>query len=213
MDSNVYLADAVTLYSYTVVLVAGFIVVFAWLSRRATGSVFGVLCGRNGRLSLSRAQVACWTAAIGGMVFAFGMKELKVPDIPLSLVALMGLSLGTNGVSYWQYLKTGGQKPAAEGQPPAQPDADTAATKAQLLEPIQPPNPHWGDLIAAPDPETGEPVTSIARAQMAFWTVLVLAIFVFKSFIDGALWQVPWELVALMGISQVGYLGPQFAKT
>lgn len=213
MQSNVYFADAVTVNSYAVILVTVLVAMFAVLSRRATGSFFGLLCGRNGRLSLSRTQVACWTAAIGGTVFAFGLKELKVPEVPLSLVALMGLSLGTNGVSSWQYLKSSGQKPAEGGQGASDPDAGAAASHAPSPEPVKPPNPRWIDLISMPDPQSGQLTTSISRAQMAFWTVLVVIIYVGKSFVDGVLWQVPWELVALMGISQAGYLGPQFTKT
>jgi hypothetical protein len=29
---------------------------------------------------------------------------------------------------------------------------------------------------------------------------------------EGALWEVPWQMVALMGMSQAGYLGPKFVK-
>jgi hypothetical protein len=47
---------------------------------------------------------------------------------------------------------------------------------------------------------------SIAKAQMVFWTGLMLALFVIKSVLDGRLWDVPWEMVALMGMSQAGYV-------
>lgn len=30
--------------------------------------------------------------------------------------------------------------------------------------------------------------------------------------LEGALWEVPWQMVTLMGMSQAGYLGPKFVK-
>ncbi len=64
-----------------------------------------------------------------------------------------------------------------------------------------------GDLVAD---HLGE--ISIAKAQMVFWTGLMLVLFLTKSTIDGVLWEVPWQIVTLMGMSQAGYLGPKFVK-
>jgi len=209
---SVYFANASVVYTLSLAVVVIPILVLGWISGRARGSAFALLCGRDGRLSLSRTQVACWTAAIGTGVFAFGIKELAAPNIPESLVILMGLSLGTGGISYVQFLRRGAAK-KDEGDEEKNPSAgDAAPAPAPSQQPVQPPRPRLADLITVPDPASGTTL-SIARAQMVFWTVLLLAVFLGKSFIDGALWQVPWEMVALMGISQAGYLGPQFTKT
>jgi hypothetical protein len=53
------------------------------------------------------------------------------------------------------------------------------------------------------------PGLSLAKAQMQFWTVLLLVLFILKSILDGAIWEIPWPLVALMGFSQAGYLAPK----
>lgn len=45
---------------------------------------------------------------------------------------------------------------------------------------------------------------------MVFWTVIVVCLFLVKSFLGDALWSVPWEMVALTGFSQFGYLGDKF---
>ena len=66
------------------------------------------------------------------------------------------------------------------------------------------------DLILDFSSAAPEGVVSIARAQMLFWTLLVVLLFVVKSSLDGELWDVPIELVALMGISQAGYVLPKF---
>jgi hypothetical protein len=44
---------------------------------------------------------------------------------------------------------------------------------------------------------------------MLFWTVLTLTLFVAKSLLEGNLWEVPWPMVALMGMGQAGYLAPK----
>ena len=67
-----------------------------------------------------------------------------------------------------------------------------------------------GDLVRV-FPAGQAPELSLAKAQMLFWTVLLLVLFVSKSILDGAIWEVPWALVALMGFSQAGYLAPKLA--
>ena len=47
---------------------------------------------------------------------------------------------------------------------------------------------------------------------MLFWTVLMLVLFVTKSALDGALWDVPWQLVTLMGFSQASYVAPKIIQ-
>ena len=56
------------------------------------------------------------------------------------------------------------------------------------------------------------PELSLAKAQMLFWTVLLLGLFVTKSILEGAIWEVPWPLVFLMGFSQAGHLAPKLAE-
>ena len=48
---------------------------------------------------------------------------------------------------------------------------------------------------------------SIEKAQLLFWTYITIIIFIVKSYDEGQLWNVPYQLVALMGISQATFLG------
>jgi hypothetical protein len=66
-------------------------------------------------------------------------------------------------------------------------------------------------LNCNPGATSGE--LSLSKAQMIFWTVLLLVLFISKSILDGAIWDTPWALVALMGFSQVGYLAPRVVPT
>jgi hypothetical protein len=87
------------------------------------------------------------------------------------------------------------------------------------VPPPQPPQPpprkgHWelSDLVTVPSPEVaGASTLSLARAQMLFWTLILVIVFIGKSTISQELWDIPWELVALLGVSQAGYLGSKFA--
>jgi hypothetical protein len=54
---------------------------------------------------------------------------------------------------------------------------------------------------------------SFSRMQMMVWTVISLLLFISKSILQGVIWEVPVELVTLMGVSQAGYLAPKFRPT
>ncbi len=181
--SEVYLGNSTGAFLWVFVLVGVLIWLITGLARKASGRALTLLCDTDGSLSLWRTQVAAWTVAIGGVVAGYGFIRLQVPGIPESLVALMGMSLGTGGISHYQSRK---RKQA--------PDSRVTPMLADLLCDILP---------------DGSRELSLSRTQMLFWTILVLAIFLVKSAMDGEAWNVPWELVALMGISQAGYLTPK----
>jgi len=188
-DVNLGNIVAVIGWTFTVVGIAVLLIVF--LSWRKKGNPLLLLTGVDGHLSLSQTQVACWTVFIGGVVLGYGMVKFEVPDIPTSLLALMGASLVTGGVSYFQDAK---KQQAAT--------ASGAATQF---------SPDLGDLIRSFTPGQ-PPELSLAKAQMLFWTLLILVIFVSKSILDGVIWDVPWPMVALMGFSQAGYLAPKLTS-
>jgi hypothetical protein len=180
---------AVIGWTFAVVGIAVFLIFF--LSWRKKGNPLQLLTGVDGHLSLSQTQVACWTVFIGGVVLGYGMVKFEVPDIPTSLLALMGASLVTGGVGYFQDAKKQ-QASAASGS-----GTQSAPDLADLIRAFTPGQP---------------PELSLAKAQMLFWTLLLLVIFVSKSILDGVIWDVPWPLVALMGFSQAGYLAPKLTS-
>jgi len=183
-NGEVYLGNSIGAFTVVLLLIGLLVLFIISLARKIQGSALALLCDSDGSLSLWRTQIALWTVAIGGVVAGYGLIRLQTPDIPESLVALMGMSLGTGGISHYQTHKK---------------KTPTEKAKVSLM---------LSDLICDILPD-GERELSLARAQMLFWTVLVLVLFVAKSVMDGNAWNVPWELVALMGISQVGYLSPK----
>ena len=129
---------------------------------------------------------------MGSIVLGYAMIRLEVPEIPESVVSLMGLSLATGGYSHYKTMLSvhqAGIRPRDRSQP------------RRLFA-----------LIA--DFPTGQTQgsLSIAKVQMLFWTVLIIIIFLCKSIIEGVLWDVPWMMVVLMGMSQAGYLGPKVMR-
>jgi hypothetical protein len=189
--TEVNVGNIVAAASWTLLAVALAVLLVIVLACRTKGSPLSFLAGVDGHLSLAQTQVACWTVVVGGVVLGYGFIRLAIPDIPSSLLVLMGTSLTTGGVAYFKDEQKQGVA-VASGLAPVR--------QALALK----------DLVIGFTPGQ-KPELSLAKAQMLFWTVLLLVLFIAKSILDGAIWDVPWPLVALMGFSQIGYLAPKLA--
>jgi hypothetical protein len=188
--SEVNLGNIVAATGWTTLVVGIVVLLIIFLSWRHTGNPLQLLTGVEGHLSLSKMQVACWTVVVGGVVLGYSMVKFEVPEIPTSLLALMGASLVTGGVGYFRDAKQVQAMSAGGSQTPTAPKL--------------------ADLLSAFAPGQAAKL-SLAKAQMLFWTLLLIVIFVSKSILDGTIWNVPWPLVALMGFSQAGYLAPKLS--
>ena len=175
----------------TAVVVLAILLVFV-LARAKRENPMLLLTGIDGHLALSQTQIACWTIVVGSVVLGYGLIRREIPEIPASLIVLMGASLATGGLAYFQDVKKAIAVARVTGSGPAMLDW------------------RWGDLIRIFHPDRA-PELSLAKAQMLFWTILLLVLFVSKSILEGGIWEVPWPLVALMGFSQAGYLAPKVA--
>jgi hypothetical protein len=198
----VNLGNASMAWVWTITLGAIALGCILGLSRARSGSVMALLCADDGHLSLALTQVGLWTVAVGGVTFFYGMIRFEVPVIPNSILILMGLSLATAGLGAAAPPQTSAQSsvPVNVQLPAPIVKGETVATRTLWK---------FSDLIYL-FPKQGVPQPSLARAQMLFWTVIIIVLFVAKSAIDGILWDVPAGMVALMGFSQAGYIGPKF---
>lgn len=192
-DAPMYVGNLKAAIMWTLLLIAGVIVLLTWACHSANRGLVEIIYGTRNFLSLSRLQVAAWTIVIGGMVCVFGLMQLKVPSIPDSLVVLMGMSLATGTISYAITKK----KDDNSNSSVERSRRDNSKSSRKLI-----------NLIADFEPDGTVAGLSIARTQMLFWTILLLALFVVKSTLDGELWEIPWQMVILMGFSQGAYLGP-----
>ena len=184
--SEVNVADIVATLCYTLATLGLSLLLVIWMARKVGNHPLHFLAGADGHLSLARTQVACWTVAVGGVVLGYGFIRLHIPDIPDSLLVLMGASLTTGGVGSFKDVQK--QRAAVVACPPPIPVDLQLADLVRVFTQGQPPE------------------LSLAKAQMLFWTLLLLVLFIAKSILDGAIWEVPWPLVALLGFSQAGYL-------
>ena len=214
-EKEVNVGDILAASGWTILIVSvalAVVLLLAWIRK---GGPVGFLRGVDGHLSLGQTQMACWTIAVGGVALGYGLIRLEIPTIPGSLLALMGASLVTGGVAFFQdgqnlkaaqTVVAGGAGAGGPNNPaPAAPvPAAPAAAAPQLTNQDW----SWGDLVRTfTGSQSG--ALSLAKAQMIFWTVLLLFLFVSKSILDGVIWDIPWALVALMGFSQAGYLAPK----
>lgn len=176
---------------WTLAITLGFVAIVAWFGRTTGMGVWGTVSTADGEMSVALSQMGLWTLAIGAAVLGFGLVRLEIPDIPNSLIVLMGMSVTTSAVGHWQTRKL------------------KRATVALSGGRLQQKKPELSDLftITVEKPD-GSHVREVALAsvQIMFWTVITMIAFIVKSVEDGQLWEVPAELVALMGISQTGYM-------
>ncbi|HLP75871.1 MAG TPA: hypothetical protein VK327_03060, partial [Candidatus Paceibacterota bacterium] len=102
----VYLGRGLQAFGWTflavgtlVALIAGLCKIKAGEKKKSIKGLLSLISGPDNYMSLWRTQLVAWTLAVGGMVFFFGIIQLQVPKIPETLVALMGMSVVTGGLS------------------------------------------------------------------------------------------------------------------
>jgi hypothetical protein len=140
----------------------------------------------GGSYSLSLFQMALWTIAVGFMVVLYGLMQLRVPNIPETLIWLMGLSASASAAGHFQAHRIQAEQVKKDGP-------KMEITKAKL-----------GTMLTLPVED--KDCLSLAKVQLLFWTAITIVLFVTKSYLEGQLWDVPYQLVFLMGISQGGFL-------
>jgi hypothetical protein len=189
-DREVYIAHRLGAIFFTTMIIALLIIVLNFLSKKDEGYLLGLLSTSDGRMSVSLTQVFLWTVAVGASVLIFAVTRLQVPNIPDSLWILMGLSVTTGVVSHFQTDSLQEEKRKRRKTS----DEKKPITKPKLKHLI---------MVRLP---SGEDDADLSKAQLLFWTLVTLTIFLIKSYIAGYLWDVPPALLVLMGISQTGYV-------
>ena len=188
---EVYLRGRAGILIWTILVLLIFLGIVYLISRRANRGILGLLCNSDGRISVGLTQMALWTLIVGAMVLGFGLMQLSVPEIPLTLIILIGMSYGTSAIGYYQTLRL----------------------QRVMTSAGQEREPKLSDLVTIPTfiatakgtaKETED--QSLAKAQLLFWTIITLGIFTMKTIAEGQLWAVPETLIFLMGFSQFGFL-------
>ncbi|MFH0734390.1 MAG: hypothetical protein V1773_06255 [bacterium] len=179
------------LFVSTVICLLILLIIFV-LIKIGGGSFIDLLFTFGCKTSLSLTQMALWTLAVGVIVLTYGLMQVNIPDIPNSLIWLMGLSIVTSAIGLTQSNIYDDERKKTNKA--AAPDPNKKIGFADALK----------SLISVEI--DGKEYPSVAKAQFLFWTLITIIIFVYKSLIEGLIWAVPEELVFLMGLSQTSYL-------
>jgi hypothetical protein len=142
----------------------------------------------DGAVSVSKVQVWMWTMAITFSYVYLFLWHGPPKEFPDSLWELMGISALSTGTARYIAVVTG------KTQPPA----------PEVQEKIKKQN--WIVSMLSDD---GQP--SMMRLQMFGWTLVTVFLFLMEVHKHHKLWDVPSQLVILMGISHAGYLGDKGA--
>jgi len=185
-NERVYISSGYKAFAWTVLLIFCVAVVAHFLLRGKNG-IIGLLCTADNFMSISLTQMALWTVAVSAIVLGFGLAFSGVPEIPDTLFWLMGFSVATTVVGNFQ--------------------ADQIVLNRSKISANQGTHkPALSDLLMLHGTNDDQEDSDLAKTQLLLWTIVTIVLFVYKSIGSGELWNVPTELVALMGISQTGYL-------
>jgi hypothetical protein len=181
-----------------VVILAGIGLVLVLRNKKGdkkVGQLLGAVCDEDGQVSMALLQMGLWTIAVGSMVLAFGLLRLSVPDIPDTLITLMLFAAGTTTAGQYQSkIRMREDKKLKE-----------LKGKKDEIDDMS----FWMRLNTMFYTEKDSDYPSIAKIQVLIWTAITLTLFIYLSIKEGELWEVPNELVILMGISQATFLGRQ----
>jgi hypothetical protein len=162
--------------------------------------------------SVSRFQVWFWTEVVlFSYAYLFFFKGSNVP-FPDSIWGLLGISIGSTGIATGLAIKNDAA-------------ATATAAAAAVVPPVPPPPP---PPVAAPPPapavtpprlgpmlsmlsDEGRP--SMMRLQLFAWTIATGVFFLRQVYASETLWDVPTNLLILMGISHGGYLVDKGVKS
>lgn len=192
-DREVYICHRSGTIFIVLIIVVPLILILNFLAKK-DNYLKGLLSTADGRMSVSLTQMFLWTVAVGAAVLALGITRLSIPEIHESLVILMGLSVTTSMVGHWQSDSVQEEKRRRREEVVLENDKEQKNGR----------KPKLSDLVMIKVP--GGEDADLVKAQLLFWTVITLSIFVIKSIIEGELWDVPPQLLTLMGISQAGFL-------
>lgn len=180
----------------TIILVAAGIA-----GRRITGgNVFGILIDARGRYSLNRIQAVMWNLLILSTFLALVFSTWKMPEIPVTLVGLLGISIG-GGVMAGAVKAGKDQDPNAKiGKHGTDVKSDTGETTHTIQRrPMQ--------MLMAEQGPNSDRIVDVGKFQMAVFTFAIGVIYISMTWSTESFPQFNSEALWLLGISHAGYVG------
>jgi hypothetical protein len=183
-----------------------------------TWNPWKIVLGEDKRPSTSKFQWFLWLTVV---LFAYvtlwvirarGGDYSALPDIPVNVMAVLGISTGTAAIAKGIAVANAPRRAAAAAARAAAPGATLAGPAPQLDPPAG--EPAHGLLV---DDSTNLP--DIAKVQMVGFTFVALGIFLATLFhqiasapVTTTLPDIDSTLLVLMGISQGGYLAKKLTS-
>ena len=186
------------------------LVVWLILKLKGINQFIGLITDEDGRVSMSLVQMGLWTLAVGLMILAFGLLRLDVPNIPNTLIMLMTFAAVTTTAGQFQSkVKMKKEKEVEVEQEKNESGPERVLRLEKEQEENDRLNSFWYRLGTVFYTNKDSEYPSIAKVQVLFWTVITLSLFIYLSINENELWEIPPELVVLMGISQATFLSRQ----
>jgi len=203
-DDYYFIGNNFGTFIWTTVIVASILLLITLLlyARKKKEQWLGLISDTNGQVSMALLQMFLWTIAVSYMVLAFGILRLNVPNIPNTLITLMLFAAATSTAGHIQtkvQLRKEGKLKSELKLDNVKPEANVTQKKEGF----------WAKFSTVFYADKYSEYPSMAKVQVLIWTIITLVLFVYLSFKEGELWDVPNELVILMGISQATFLGRQ----
>jgi len=216
-DKNILIGNRFGARFWTFISFVAFFLFLFLLTKNDGKPILGLACTKENTLSMSLMQLAIWTIVVGFMVLTFGLIQHKIPHIPNSVLVLLSASAVTGVLGHIQsnkYLKTSqkiiGKTSNNNGGNNGDKEVyDYYDYKLKWRINLKKFSGLLQTMFYFPDSSqysrrNNEP--SLAKAQIFFWTLVTIILFIVKSNREGELWDIPDQFIALMGLSQITFL-------
>ncbi len=169
-----------------------------WVGRAAKGNVLGILIDGRGRFSLTNLQLTTWTllilATFAGAFFA----TFEVPEIPQTLLMLLGMSAGGAVVS--SAVKAG--KDLDPKAKVAGAGTHVKSDGSQITI-----SPKLSQVFLEEEGDQADEVVNISKFQHFLFAVVLAVVYVVMTFKESGFPDFPPEVLWLLGISHAGHIG------
>ena len=104
-QDEIFIGNLLASIAWTFLVFLLFLFITYLITKEDDKKIVGLISTSDGMLSMSLFQMAIWTIAVGFMVFCFGILYLEIPEIPETLIWLMGMAAGSSTVGHYQAHK------------------------------------------------------------------------------------------------------------
>lgn len=199
-------------WSMTVVYVtiAAFIMAVGQL---VGGTPWAVFISQLNTMSLSRVQTVLWTVLIVGSFITAAFATMQIPQIPETLLGLIGVSLGSSvAASMVMSNKASKNVSSSDVQESVQRNGSETTAQGAAFAYTHKKYASLADIFEG-DEVADAHTFDLAKVQMFFFTLAGAVVYVgqvYAGLVKGnltALPNLPQELIILMGMSHAGYIG------